>query len=102
VPFSNSPGSLATPSQDAIAAMPSSPSGQSLFRALLAARRDRGQTDWTMPLPYYSPAPATLPAFDSGLPGMLAQAGTFDPPAGGLLRLLQAHMRDHPDDDAKA
>jgi hypothetical protein len=45
------------------------------------------------------PAPPTQPVFDSGLPRMLARAGAFDPPAGGLLGLLQEYLRNHPDDD---
>ena len=48
------------------------------------------------------PAPPTQPVFDSGLPGMLARAGAFDPPAGGLLALLQKHLRKNPDDDVSA
>jgi hypothetical protein len=102
VPFSNSPPSLASPSQDTIAAMPSFPTGRSLFHALLAARRKHGPNDWTMPLPFYSPAPPTQTVFDSGLPGMLQRAGAFDPPAGGLLGMLQELERNHPDDDIKA
>jgi hypothetical protein len=45
------------------------------------------------------PAPTTQFVFDRGLPGMLQQAGVFDPPAGGLLGLLRENMRNHPDDD---
>ena len=48
------------------------------------------------------PTAPTQPVFDSGLPGMLARAGAFDPPAGGLLRLLQEHMRNHPDHDGSS
>jgi hypothetical protein len=48
------------------------------------------------------PTAPTQPVFDSGLPGMLARAGAFDPPAGGLLGLLLEHMRNNPDDDVSA
>jgi len=48
------------------------------------------------------PTAPTQPVFDSGLPGMLARAGAFDPPAGGLLGLLLEHMRNNPDHDVSA
>jgi hypothetical protein len=42
------------------------------------------------------PTPPTQPRFDSGLPGLLARYGAFDPPAGGLLGMLQEYMRNNP------
>jgi hypothetical protein len=48
------------------------------------------------------PSPPTQPVFDRGLPGMLQRSGAFDPPAGGLLGLLQELERNHPDDDVSA
>jgi hypothetical protein len=67
-----------------------------------AVGRRNGFGSLNAPLVGGVPAPPTQPVFDSGLPGMLQRAGAFDPPAGGLLGLLQEHMRNHPDDDASA
>jgi hypothetical protein len=53
-------------------------------------------------MPNNMPALPTQPAFESGLPGRLARAGAFDPPAGGLLGLLREHMRNNPDDNVSA
>jgi hypothetical protein len=52
-----------------------------------------------IPVPNNVPISPPLAVFDSGLPGMLQRAGAFDPPAGGLLGLLQELSRSHPDDD---
>jgi hypothetical protein len=52
-----------------------------------------------VPVPNNVPTSPPLAVFDSGLPGMLQRAGAFDPPAGGLLGLLQELSRNHPDDD---
>jgi hypothetical protein len=56
----------------------------------------------TSPIPGGVPTAPTQPVFDRGLPGMLARAEAFDPPAGGLLRLLQEHLRNNPANDASA
>lgn len=53
-------------------------------------------------MPNNVPTPPTQTVLEGGLPGMLQRAGAFDPPAGGLLRLLQEHMRNNPDDDVSA
>ncbi len=67
-----------------------------------AISRRNGFGGLNTPAPGSVQAPPTQPVFDSGLPGMLQRAGAFDPPAGGLLRLLQEQMRNNPDDDASA
>ena len=62
-------------------------------------------SDWLKPLPFNQ---AALPAQDApgGIPGLLMQIGAFDPshpddpPAGGLLRLIQDYMRNNPDGGA--
>jgi hypothetical protein len=80
-------------SQGDIAATPWYSPAPSQLDALLAPGRNRG--DLVVPLPYRSATPSTPDAL-SGIPGMMAQDGLFDPPAGGLLRLLQDYMRSNP------
>ncbi len=70
--------------------------------ALLAPDRNQSLRDLVQPLPFNQ---AKLPPRDAsgGIPGLLMQLGAFDPsqpndpPAGGLLRLLQDYMRNNPD-----
>jgi hypothetical protein len=65
-----------------------------------AISRRNGFGGLNLPMP--GPTPPTQTVFDSGLPGMLQRAGAFDPPAGGLLGMLQELERNHPDDEASA
>lgn len=64
-----------------------------------------GIGDWwngVTPLPFRSASPPT-PDAPGGIPGLMAQAGLFDPsnadepPPGGLLRLIREWMRNNPD-----
>lgn len=67
-----------------------------------AVSRRNGFGGLNIPMPNNVPTPPTQTVLEGGLPGMLQRAGAFDPPAGGLLRLLQEHMRNNPDDDVSA
>ena len=80
-------------------------SGQSPLDALLAPDRSGAPSGWVQPLPFRS-SPSLTQDAPGGIPGLMRQLGAFDPsnpdqpPAGGLMRLIQEYMRDHPDDDA--
>ena len=99
-------GSDASP--EPVGSLPNAPPflpAWSLPEALLAPDRNRVSSDLLQPLPFNQP---TSPAQDApgGIPGLLMQIGAFDPshpddpPAGGLLRLIQDYMRNNPDGGA--
>lgn len=85
--------------------LPLPPTGQSPFDLLLAPERNRAPGDWVQPLPF-RPTPTLTQNAPGGIPGLMKQLGAFDPsnpdqpPAGGLLRLIQDYMRDNPDGSA--
>jgi hypothetical protein len=84
--------------------LPSPSAGRSPFDLLLAPDRDRAAGDWVQPLPF-RPTPSLTQNALGGIPGLMKQLGAFDPsnpdqpPAGGLMRLIQEYMRDNPDGD---
>jgi murein DD-endopeptidase MepM/ murein hydrolase activator NlpD len=85
--------------------LPLPSSGPSPLDVLLAPGRNRAPSDWLQPLPFRS-SPSLTPDAPGGLPGLMRQLGAFDPsnpdqpPAGGLMRLIQEYMRDNPDHGA--
>lgn len=82
---------------------PSLPPARFPLEALLASDDNRAGNDWLSPLPIRSATSPTQGA-PGGIPGLLAQIGAFDPfypdqpPAGGLLRLIQEYMSNNPED----
>jgi hypothetical protein len=82
VPFANPPGSLATPSVEAIAVTPWYSPAQSQVDAMLATARNRGPGNWTMPLPYRQPTPPST-----------APADSFDNSSSPVLRYLEEYRR---------
>lgn len=90
----------------AVPSLPSPSREQSALEALLAPDGRGVAEDWTLPLPFRSFDPQTQDA-PGGLPNLLMQVGAFDPsspdqpPAGGLLGLIQDYMRNYPDGASK-
>lgn len=90
----------------AVPSLPSPSPARSALEALLALEAKGTAEDWTSPLPFRSVDPQTGDA-PGGLPNLLMQIGAFDsrnpdqPPTGGLLALLQDHMRNYPDGATK-